>query len=160
VREEFEVLHYSQLINVRKLVFPDASAYPPGRRAALTGQSRVNREFLGMPPLQNHHQRNRTGGIPDIESIGTITIDDQASLGDFLLPSVDQVRIDEELGMPLDEEDGNASIIRESYFVEADEDSMLDRNRARTLSNSTRTMSRHFRTNTAMSNLSKIDLTL
>ena len=39
VREEFEVLHYAQLINTRKLVFPDAHVYPAARRAALTSQS-------------------------------------------------------------------------------------------------------------------------
>jgi hypothetical protein len=39
VREEFEVLHYAQLINTRKLVFPDAPVYPAARRAALTSQS-------------------------------------------------------------------------------------------------------------------------
>lgn len=39
VREEFEVLHYAQLINTRKLVFPDSPVYPAARRAALTSQS-------------------------------------------------------------------------------------------------------------------------
>jgi hypothetical protein len=39
VREEFEVLHYAQLINTRKLLFPDAHVYPAARRAALTSQS-------------------------------------------------------------------------------------------------------------------------
>jgi hypothetical protein len=39
VREEFEVLHYAQLTNTRKLVFPDAPIYPAARRAALTSQS-------------------------------------------------------------------------------------------------------------------------
>ena len=39
VREEFEVLHYAQLINTRKLVYPDAPVYPAARRAALTSQS-------------------------------------------------------------------------------------------------------------------------
>jgi hypothetical protein len=39
VREEFEVLHFAQLTNTRKLVFPDAPVYPAARRAALTSQS-------------------------------------------------------------------------------------------------------------------------
>jgi hypothetical protein len=39
VREEFEVLHYAQLSNTRKLIFPDAPAYPAARRAALTSES-------------------------------------------------------------------------------------------------------------------------
>jgi hypothetical protein len=35
VREELEVLLYKQLINTRKLVFPDAPVYPALKRAAI-----------------------------------------------------------------------------------------------------------------------------
>lgn len=35
-REEFEVLHFSQLVQTRRLLFPDAPDYPAGRSPALT----------------------------------------------------------------------------------------------------------------------------
>lgn len=61
VREEFEVLHFAQLTETRKLVFPDAPEYPAGRRAALTNHSSqkptAHPHAIGLPPLQSHlHQ--------------------------------------------------------------------------------------------------------
>lgn len=60
VREEFEVLHYAQLVNTRKLVFPDAHEYPTGRRAALTRHSRKpgKPHHFGRPPVRNHLRPN------------------------------------------------------------------------------------------------------
>lgn len=52
--QEFEVLHYAQLINTRRLAFPTAPQYPPARRAALTNRSKV--VSLGIPPTQLHHR--------------------------------------------------------------------------------------------------------
>ena len=52
--QEFEVLHFAQLINTRKLAFPHAPPYPPSRRAALTNRSKV--VSLGIPPAQMHHR--------------------------------------------------------------------------------------------------------
>lgn len=52
--QEFEVLHYAQLINTRRLAFPKAAPYPAARRAALTSRSKVI--SLGIPPPQMHHR--------------------------------------------------------------------------------------------------------
>ena len=52
VREEFEVLHYAQLINTRKVVFPNAPVYPAARRAALTSQSmRFKKQKKRLSPV-------------------------------------------------------------------------------------------------------------
>ena len=65
VREEFEVLHFAQLLATRKLVFPDAPEYPAGRRAALTSKSKKpgtgtgTGTGLGLPPMQIHHHHHR-----------------------------------------------------------------------------------------------------
>ena len=37
VREEFEVLHWQQLVNAREILFPDAPPFPMGTRTALSG---------------------------------------------------------------------------------------------------------------------------
>jgi hypothetical protein len=58
VKEEFEVLHYAQLVSARRLCFPDAPPYPPGRRAALLPSSSVpakHRHLIGQPPTQGYH---------------------------------------------------------------------------------------------------------
>jgi hypothetical protein len=63
VNEEFEVLHYAQLVSARRLCFPDAPPYPPGRRAALLPSSSVpakHRHLIGHPPTQGHHQHHAT----------------------------------------------------------------------------------------------------
>jgi hypothetical protein len=64
VREEFEVLHFAQLVNTRKLAFPNAPAYPLGRLTAL-------RQGCGVPPLnllpRHHHTHiNRHNLDPEI----------------------------------------------------------------------------------------------
>jgi hypothetical protein len=58
VREEFCVLHFAQLINTRKLIFPDAPAYPTVSRAAITTLSKqdgIQLHTLGVPPMQVHN---------------------------------------------------------------------------------------------------------
>lgn len=63
VTEEFDVLHFAQLVGTRKLCFPDAPAYPPGRRAALVPSSAVSKKkhLIGQPPTQGHHQGRARG---------------------------------------------------------------------------------------------------
>jgi hypothetical protein len=39
VREEFEVLHWQQLVNAREILFPDAPPFPEGTRTALSGDT-------------------------------------------------------------------------------------------------------------------------
>ena len=46
VREELEVMNYAQLVNARKLIFPDAPPFPVGSRAALTGNQGLVAEIL------------------------------------------------------------------------------------------------------------------
>jgi len=68
VREEFEVLSFAQLVNTRKMAFPDAAPYPAGRRAALTNAplaSADKKRLIGLPPVQMHHERYRSG-IPSL----------------------------------------------------------------------------------------------
>jgi hypothetical protein len=64
VREELEVLHFTQLINTRKLIFPTAASYPLGRRAALTTTtgmtSGTELQRFGIPPVQAHHLTSHT----------------------------------------------------------------------------------------------------
>jgi hypothetical protein len=120
VREEFEVLHFSQLINTRRLVFPDAPAYPPGRRCALTGKSKVNKLIDGRPATQAYHHTAKPSEVPSMVSLGTIPLQEDSSMVDLLSPSAwPWEHLDEELGLPLDSDD-NASI-RESYVVEIDD---------------------------------------
>jgi hypothetical protein len=56
VREEFEVLMWSSLVNTRKLVFPDASPFPYNRRAALTNNRSTGTYRLNSSsrPSSNH----------------------------------------------------------------------------------------------------------
>jgi hypothetical protein len=84
VHEEFEVLHYAQLVNTRKLIFPEAPAYPAGRRAALTGDIPLLRthNMLGMPPTRGPSTSTLNSlvghnGAPDV-----ITADSRASIDD------------------------------------------------------------------------------
>lgn len=39
MREEFEVLHWQQLVNAREAFFPDAPPFPEGTRTALSGDT-------------------------------------------------------------------------------------------------------------------------
>jgi hypothetical protein len=142
VREEFEVLHFSQLINTRRLVFPDAPAYPPGRRCALTGKSKVNKLIGGKPAPQAYHHTARPSEVPSVVSLGSPSLQEESSMADLLSPSAwPWEHLDEELGLPLDSDD-NASI-RESYFVDTDD---TPKHRPRGLSGSARSMRRQLGT--------------
>lgn len=121
-REEFEVLHYSQLIQTRKLVFPDAPPYPAGRRAALTHLNHPKKiHLIGMPPPQPYH-RSDGQDAPSVASGitfegGTMTqpLNNDQSVEFLKQPiGVDFTHVDEELGeaLPLDDVKTN----RESVF--------------------------------------------
>lgn len=117
VREEFEVLLYAQLINTRKLVFPDAPSYPEGRRAALTSRSKQpSKPFtVGLPPVQSHHHRPSisTGSPIGLNIVGFGTSSSPVpSVGDLTLY---EDEADIELGTPMDE--GDTASIRETTFV-------------------------------------------
>ena len=134
VREEFEVLHFAQLVHTRDLVFPDAPAYPVGRRAALAAPNvrgthhtspggslggTVASIGIGKPPVQPHHHRyaSRAGSIPKV--IGgeatPFTLPPYEELVEDQPDVVwDQDYSDAELGMPLEREE----TVRESYLLE------------------------------------------
>lgn len=140
VREEFEVLHFSQLINTRRLVFPDAPAYPPGRRCALTGKSNINKLIAGKPSTQAHLHTAQPSEVPSVVSQVPPQEEEKPSMADILSPSAwpsEHLDLDEELGLPL-ESDDNASI-RESYYVETNN---TPKRRPRMLSASSRSMRR------------------
>jgi hypothetical protein len=71
VREEFEVLLWSSLVNTRKLIFPDAPPYPVCRRAALTALTSENHQSthfaprMPSPPPQKHQQQQSTPEDPE-----------------------------------------------------------------------------------------------
>jgi len=141
VREEFEVLHFAQLLSTRKLVFPDAPEYPAGRRAALTSKSKKpgtgTGTGLGLPPMQIHHHHHRqVSSLPDLtEEVDTGNLDESEGSG-FVPPvvgvvgGVDQESLislgdedndaQEELGPQMDDE-GEASFIRLTGFVDDEE---------------------------------------
>mmetsp|Transcript_7843 Transcript_7843/g.11370 ORF Transcript_7843/g.11370 Transcript_7843/m.11370 type:complete len:697 (+) Transcript_7843:154-2244(+) len=130
-REEFEVLHYSQLTQTRKLVFPDAPDYPAGRRAALTKWNRhgsnKHSSHIGTPPTQAFH----TGATvapntaPSINSVLTFEETDQvtAMTGGDATPKIpkavifDSSRAEAELGAVLPPDD-NMAYRRYSSFEE------------------------------------------
>ena len=140
------MLHFAQLINTRKLAFPNAAPYPASRRMALTTRSKVI--SLGVPPPQKHHRSEHTfpsslpaqsdaGSLPD-KSVPSIKEEptryergDEAEVSgnvpeeepqeiqeqEPLLFSVDDmVQVGEELGLAL-ESDNEASLARDSYIV-------------------------------------------
>lgn len=118
VREEFEVLHFAQLMNTRKLAFPDAPSYPIGRRAALTGmQSPSQHRFMGQPPVQTHHARHgsKVPSLVNFTDMGDLTLDEDSETG----TDVDE-HADVELGFVLDDED--QTFVRETAFADVDID--------------------------------------
>lgn len=147
VREELEVLHFAQLVNTRKLVFPEAPPYPPGRRCALTGdiQSSKKHYKIGYPPVQNYHDRRQHQSRHSraqslVSSVGVhspagedvdfgITLSNLGSdSGDQAVgsasgpPSIvecDMHHIDLELGSLMMEED--AATVREPAFAAAED---------------------------------------
>ncbi|EEC47974.1 predicted protein [Phaeodactylum tricornutum CCAP 1055/1] len=154
VREEFEVLHYAQLISTRKLVFPDAPPFPAGRRGAITGRHRLTvPKMIGKPPIQTHHERHHSR-LPSnmdmnaVENAGhgtAATTSGDNSVGtigpspvEFDLGLLNLDYVDEELGTPLVNDD--EATVRESAFTDHDDDSLIGRQRA--LSSSGRLASR------------------
>jgi hypothetical protein len=134
VREEFEVLLWSSLINTRKIVFPDAPSYPVGRRSALSladegrsskpstvilGQSSHHRGFSKCHPPSEvsiastltpvHHTPNNT------VHAGTTATDEN----DFLLNDRDIEAA--EFGYPIEEDpQAPVSFHRQSNFTTVD----------------------------------------
>jgi multidrug transporter EmrE-like cation transporter len=106
VKEEFEVLHYAQLCNTRRLIFPDAPEYPVERRVALTSRSPQPSHTLpklGVPPMQSHHFLR--GAATSTSSDGGLAISSNRD------SSVEDI----ELGRPIDD---NASVTRrETMFA-------------------------------------------
>lgn len=138
VREEFEVLHFAQLVNTRKLLFPDAPYYPVGRRCALTGGlSSSKRHLLGMPPIQNYHERHHahhnsvapsvlsstgTGQFSatreddgDIALDGVTRGDEEVDVGPLSRLGIDLDHVDVELGTHIVEDD--EAMMREPFFA-------------------------------------------
>jgi hypothetical protein len=144
VHEEFEVLHYAQLINTRKLVFPDAPAYPAARRAALTSQSmrRVQAErkrrvsptmtITNSSPSNEEPIASWTSSATSRSPSGDRYVsshtanDDDVEIGaDDLIMDDDDDDDDIELGIFMEEDDRTN---RESVFVQPQLiDSDLDR---------------------------------
>jgi len=132
VKEEFEVLHFAQLLHTRKLVFPDAPEYPAGRRAALTSKSTKPSTGLGMPPMQIHHVPSQPSHrhFQTVSSLPDLTEDDLLQAGndqyaatelqedeESILSQIDEDNeAEEELGPRLDE--GDESFIRLTAFVD------------------------------------------
>jgi hypothetical protein len=111
VREEFEVLHYAQLVSTRKLAFPDAPPYPVGRRGALTVYSK--RPQVGKMPsvaLLSPQSHDRTATDIEPSDLGLIDVD-------VLIPTEEPQ--DMELGMPMEEADGG--MLRETVFNASDD---------------------------------------
>lgn len=119
VKEEFEVLHFAQLLNTRKLVFPDAPDFPAGRRAALTSKSTKPSTGLGMPPMQIHHvsqmshrHMKTVSNLPDLTEEDLDAENDQYAAtepqedAELSLSQIDEDNeAEEELGPRLDEAD-------------------------------------------------------
>jgi hypothetical protein len=133
VHEEFEVLHYAQLINTRKLVFPDAPVYPAARRAALTSQSmrrvlaKQNRRVSPTTTIINSSPSNEepitswTSSVTSKSPSGDRYLsshtanDDDVEIGADNLLMDDDDDDDIELGLLMEEDDRTN---RESVFVQ------------------------------------------
>jgi hypothetical protein len=114
VREEFEVLHFAQLIETRKLVFPDAPEYPAGRRAALTGASRKpdHPHVIGLPPIQSHLHHHR-----DVYSLASRTMNGEDKYKTvYASEDDDEEDADTELGTRMEE--GSTPTLRETMFLD------------------------------------------
>jgi hypothetical protein len=136
VREEFEVLHFVQLMHTRDLVFPSAPPYPSGRRAALRpekkkmlGDTAGAPSFIGKPPVQEHHHERRYGsqipsiiGTEDVEpetkALSNTSVWDDEELS--ILIDADNQYADAELGYAMDDDADHAR--RESQFLDRQRD--------------------------------------
>ena len=127
-KEEFEVLHFSQMTTTRRLVFPEAPEYPAGRRAALTRWNHPGMKMhtIGMPPTQPFHAAAASVGSPykttSVHSGITVEGADQGVLpaGDDTLASridLETEHADEELGIVLPANETNVNT-RVSAFDE------------------------------------------
>jgi len=106
-REEFEVLHFAQLTNARRMIFPDAPEFPAGRRAALTRWDQIDKKVhtVGVPPPQNRP------AMPDNPSVRSgITMDETNHHHNTSVAGA----ADDEFGPPIDE----IFTSRESVFGE------------------------------------------
>jgi len=134
VKEEFEVLHFAQLLQTRKLVFPDAPEYPVGRRAALTSKTKKPSHGLGLPPMQIHHTHHRhaktVSSLPDLteedlQAEPVQPLHDVADEESLSLIGEEDNEAEDELGPRMDDDD-NASLIRLTAFVPDEEEVLMD----------------------------------
>ena len=77
VREEFEVLLWSSLVQTRNLIFPDAPPYPVNRRAALTAS---DSRQLSMSDHTFHHPRRSRVLVSDVVSAARLASSEQSSM--------------------------------------------------------------------------------
>lgn len=131
VREEFEVLNFTQLIDTRKMVFPHAPDYPSGRRMALTGRRKGEAIFdvTGRPPAQTEHLR-QTSVASDLTFQETFV---------DLTGMTEEQQTEQELGLPF--EDDEPAGRETSYALFGDEASVLTRRthrRGRSVASTTR----------------------
>ena len=135
-REEFEVLHFAQLIHTRQLVFPDAYPFPSSRRAALL-RNPLNDgtiSFTGISPVSAHLVAGSTHvpSVVNVEDKETSTEKRDTLRGNLSLggsaPQLDEEQYhDIELGVVID--DLGDQTVRESGFTE-----LLEGSRRRRLS--------------------------
>jgi len=123
VREEFEVLSFAQLINTRKMAFPDAPPYPAGRRAALTNAplaSADKKRLIGLPPVQMHHERYRSG-IPSLVDLTDLLPRDDLTQAGFEPASTAATSVGEKDRLTLvddNEEDQEEEQTDRTFFLE------------------------------------------
>lgn len=98
VHEEFEVLHYAQLVNTRSVAFPHAPPYPAGRRAALLSHQSPDKVdlLLQIPTHGRQHAHSETDESTRAET----------DVGEY----------DVELGAVMDDSDGDT--VRDTDYVE------------------------------------------
>lgn len=136
VREEFEVLHFAQLASTRRLAFPNAPAYPIGRRAALVPKATTVHKVGYIPSQRYHQQHNRSEpsilGAPECEEVP----DEEDRVADF-----EQRAVDVELGFPLTEV-GNGPYARATAYSESEDTEHYLRARSRALSESSNSFAR------------------
>lgn len=68
VREEFEVLHWQQLVNAREVLFPGAPPFPEGTRTALSGENIP--ELTGAKSGGKGHKRVTSWDQENLAEVG------------------------------------------------------------------------------------------